>query len=209
MRRLPKNPTASKALTLIVIVFILKTLAGCRPRIIPFSFDSMRIEGIDNSGRHWDNHPTDTLKRDAVAIRIILYSSNDDDTAFWKKVNELLVFEPAYAVIDVFPRYVPVSKVESIHIKTLFDIDNNIRAGDDITSYFLYYTGNPEDLYYPLDEVLGTFNCEKNKSFPIFGSSALLVLTKSVRNTKAQFEVRVGLENGEEITGTSPLFTIL
>ncbi len=210
MHRSHYNRTASKAFILIIVVFVLKTLAGCRSKQIEFSYNSIHIDGIDNSDLHPDKHPTDILFRDAVAILLTLSDTQDDyrTTTLTKKINELLAFEPAYAVVDVFPSYIPVPKVESIRIITLYDINSNIRAGDDVTSYFLYDTGNPEELYLPLDEAIDNFNCKKGKNFPIVGSSVLLVLTKSVQNTKAQFEVHVHFENGDEITGTSPLFTI-
>ena len=206
-----KKSTFSKVLLILAIDFGLRMVFSCvpvRPVEIDFNYNKIDVVGIDNSGQYLNpNNAIDTMYADAVALSLSLCDSLQYGVYSSRNImQELFSFQSSYAM-TVPENYIPQNSVESIHIKTLLDINNDIRAGDDITDYFLYVSCDnyTYGLYQDLDKGIDKFN--SIQSAP--GSGIVLVLKKTVQNTNARFEVSVALDNGDTLTYTTELFNII
>jgi len=171
---------------------------------IEINFNQLKVIGVDNSMKKSEmgNH-VDTMYKRAVALRV-----NITDTVMYyatfqtKNSYRLFAFSTASAD-DISPYYVPQNKVVDITIKTLFDINPTIKAGDNVTEHML----SPRDfnLYHNLEKVIPYLNGDHYYK----ERSILVVLKESVENTNAQFEVTVSLENGHQLSCTTERITII
>ncbi len=206
-----KKSTFSKVLLILAIDFTLRLVFSCvptRPVEIDFNYNKINVTGIDNSGQYLNpNNAIDTMYANALALKLTLSDSLQYGVYASRNImQELFSFQSSYAM-TVPENYIPQNSVESIHIKTLLDINNDIRAGDDITDYFLYvsYDNYTYGLYQDLDKGIDKLN--SIQSAP--RCDLVLVLRKSVQNTNVRFEVSVALDNGDTLSYTTELFNII
>lgn len=196
-----------RVLIICILWFGVKLMLSCTPPPpIEINYNSINLAGIDNSGRFMMRHEgVDSMYANAVAFNLTLYDStltyytNHSGNAF-----KTLSFAPAMA-FSVVESFIPVTKVEQISVTTLFDIDEDVEAGMDVSSLFVFDTGNDFELYRNMDDAMATLNTTQFTA----SSSIVMVLRKSVANSVAQFTVRVTLDNGIELSLRTGMFTIV
>jgi len=198
-----------KVLLLLTLGFGIKLFFSCTPSTPdPFEIDynNLSVTGIDNSEMYLAYHQSiDTLYSDAVTLKLTLSDTSEFYSAsFSKKLMQTLSFPTLRA--DWSPSYIPRNKVVDIKVITLFDVSESIKAGDEITEHLLYAARDSFDLYHNLSQGISKLNGMQSNDR---GSVIVLVLKVSVENTQSQFEVKVTLENGDELSSTTELFTII
>lgn len=197
----------TKVVIVITLGFFTKLFFSCTPPPpIEMHFNSINIVGVDNSDRYLSRFSSvDSMFADAVALKLTLSDSTFDYYASnFNKVLKSISFTPAMA-LSIEESFIPVNKVQQIKITTLFDINENVRAGDDISNLIVYETGSNFELYQNMNRAISILN--KTQISP--SSSVILILKTSVNNTKAQFNVRVLLDNGNELSYNTPIYTII
>lgn len=211
------NIMKAKEITIIPKVIIWLTLGfgiklcfSCTPHPqnpIEIDYNDISVIGIDNSDRYLNNSSAiDTLYSDAVALRLSLSdTSNYYAASFFPALRETFSF-PTLKANDINPSYLPRNKVVDIKIKTLLDINDALKAGDDVSEHISCASGGDFDLYQNLSRGITWLN--DTRSY-YESSTIVLVLKASVKNTNAQFEVKVTLDNGNELLGTTKIFTII
>ena len=161
--------------------------------------------GVNNAGDYaFANQPTDTLYSKAVAFSLKVADTSHSYASNYDYFKKAFSFKQAYATSISFS-YIPSESVESVTIYSLFDINTSIKTGDVINDYLLYISVQNNGLYDNFDKIYANFNGEQNSMFAI----ATLVLRTEVENTMAQFKAEVVLDDGNTLTTTSPIFTII
>jgi hypothetical protein len=199
-----------KVLIIFALVIGFKLFFSCTPESqdpMDLNYNKISVVGIDNSGQYLEYYSsTDTLYSDAVALKLTLTdTANRFASLFLPNLKQVFSFQTLQAD-DVDPVFIPVNKVVDINIKTLMDINDSIKAGADITEYFLYSIGGDFQLYQNLSQGLSSLN--GIQSFHE-SSSIILILKTSIENTNAQFEVEVALDNGDKLKSTTVIFDII
>lgn len=202
------NPI-SPVIILLALSFGVKLFIGCTPNSqspIDINFNKISVVGVDNSGRFMDHYNAiDTFYSDAVALKLTLSDTSMYFAASYSSnFMQLFSFQSAQAK-SLDPGFVPLNKVVDIKVSTLLDINESIKAGDDISEYILYSTRDNFEMYHNLSKGISWLNGIQYYE----NSSVFLVLKTGVKNTNAQFEVVVTLDNGDELICKTALFTIL
>jgi len=206
-----KNGTLiPKVLIILTLSFGFKLFFSCTPYSqdpIEIDYNYISVIGIDNSDRFLANYSDiDTLFSNAVALKLTLSDTTKYYAAsFLPNLLEAFSFQTLKAD-DIDPSYVPRNKVTDIKIKTLLDINDDLKAGDDISEYIFCAPREDFDLYHNLSYGISRLN--DIQSYYERGS-IILVLNVSVKNTNSQFEITVTLDNGIELLGTTEIFTII
>ena len=173
---------------------------------IEIDYNHISVNGIDNSDRYMDNYTAiDTMYSDAVALKLTMSDTTYYSALFSPNLLEAFAFKTLKAG-DIDLSYIPRNKVIDIKIKTLLDINDDLKAGDDISEQILCAPREDFDLYHNLSHGLSWLN-EIQSYYE--RSSIILVLKASVKNTNAHFEITVTLDNGIELLGTTEIFTII
>ncbi|MDN4165863.1 hypothetical protein QWY31_10130 [Cytophagales bacterium LB-30] len=202
-------PLLVKVIILLSLGFSLRLLISCKqypldPEII--DFNQLRLAGIDNSGLYLDHSTSvDTLYAEAVVVKLTLSDTSLYYSSHRPETQHPFAFQ-ALQADDISPSYVPRNKVVAIRIHTLQDINAALQAGDEITEQVLSSFGDNFGLYQALPEGIAWLN-GVHRDYP--ERFLLLVLSTPVENTSAQFEVRVRLDNEQELVATTPVFTII
>lgn len=199
-----------KVLIILTLSFGIKLFFSCTPYSqdpIEIDYNHISIIGIDNSDRYMDNYTAiDTIYSDAVALKLTLSDTSKYYAAlFSPNLFEAFSFQTLKAD-DIDPSYIPRNKVIDIKIKTLLDINGDLKAGDDISEYILCAPREDFGLYQNLSHGISQLNDIQSYNER---SSIILVLKASVKNANAHFEITVTLDNGIELLGTTEIFTII
>lgn len=210
MKKENKVTLIPKVLIILTLGFGFKLFFSCTPYSqdpIEIDYNFISVIGIDNSDRYLNNYTDiDTIYSDAVALKLTLSDTSKYYAAlFSPNLLETFSFQTLKAD-DIDPSYIPRNKVIDIKIKTLLDINETLKAGDDISEYILCASRNDFDLYHNLSYGISWLN--DIQSYHERGS-IILVLKASVKNTNAHFEITVTLDNGIELLGTTEIFTII
>lgn len=209
-RYLNEVPLIPKAIILLILGFGVRLFFSCTPFSqdpIEIEYNSISIVGINNSERFLDYYSSvDTIYSDAVALKLTLSDSSFFyESSFYENLTQTCSFQTLRAD-DIDPSYIPKHKVVDISVKTMLDINDSLNAGDDISEYVLTAYRDNFDLYHNLNQGILWLNGIQSY---YESSSIILVLKTSVKNTNAQFEVIVTLDNGNKLTGITELFTII
>jgi hypothetical protein len=199
-----------KVILLLTLGFGIKLFFSCTPYSqdpIEINYNNISVVGIDNSDRYLDYYNSiDTIYSDAVALKLTLSdTSKYYATSLFPTLRETFSFQTLKAK-DIEPSYIPRYKVIDIKVKTLLDINDSLKAGDDISEHILCSSRDNFDLYYNLSQGITWLNGIQSY---YESSSIIIVLKASVKNANAQFEVKVTLDNGNELLGTTGIFTII
>lgn len=204
MYKVLKNP---KVLALLILGFGIKLYFSCTPPDpIEMYYNNIKIVGMDNTGKYLtSNNELGTFYSEAVAMELTLSDTSMYYTASNSTgIMQAFSFRSAQAT-SIHLSYIPVNKVTDIKVKTLLDINESIKAGDDISAHILYPSEDTFDLYYDLSRGISRLNGAQNYA----SSSIVLVLKASVQNTNAQFEVTVTLDSGYKLLCKTEIFTII
>ena len=175
------------------------------PEPIEINYNMLSLAGIDNSGQYMRSYPAvDTMYAEAVALELTVSDSIRHYAQNFNKFIESVSFTSAMAT-SIDYSFIPISKVEAIKVTTLFDIDSEIKAGDDISQYIVYATNSNFEMYKNSHQAIAVLN--RVQSSP--SSSIGIILKKTVKNTKAQFKVNVLLDDNQELSCISDTLTII
>ncbi len=197
----------TKKIVVLTLGFSIRLFFSCTPPPpIDIHFNSIKIIGVNNSDRFINsNTGVDTMYSSAVAFKLTLLDSTYNYYAFnLHKTLKALSFTPAMALSFV-ESFIPVNKVEQIKVTTLFDIDDNIKAGEDITKLILFERGNNFELYQNINSAISTLN----KTQPTASSSIVFVLSVSTKKTTLQLNVQITLDNGTVLSTNTDVITII
>lgn len=203
------NSLSTKVFIVMILGFGVRLFFSCTPNnYLPskMEYNVAAISGIDNSDRFMRiNSNIDTMYTDAVAIKLTLSDSSFHH--FASNFNHAIASFSFTSVManSYEPHFIPSKKAVSIKIKTLHNLDDNIKAGDDISSFMHYTKGNDFELYQNVDLAIAILNGIQSQP----NSSIVMVLQKSIQNTKAQFEIEITLDDLSKISCLSNTFTIL
>lgn len=181
---------------------------NCGDDTIPYSFNKTKIGNIDNSGTYSMETLSNELKRGAVAFRLKLSDTNFnyfDYYAVSSKQN--FGFPGAYAYTkDCDPLFESTARISSITIITEQNLNTSITAGQDVTQQFLVrLNSNPESgLYKTLENALAQV---RYKGYPFVVINFYLKIP--VETNSAQFNFKVTLSDGYELTASTNLITII
>ncbi|MBN2610842.1 MAG: hypothetical protein JXB00_04720 [Bacteroidales bacterium] len=203
------KPVFPKVIIILAMGFGFKLFFSCSPysqSLIEINYNHIRVEGIDNSGRFMDYYnTTDTFYSDAVALKLTL-----SDTSMFYAVSYLSNALQAFSfwavrADDISPAFIPRIKVTGIKVTTLLDINDSIKAGDDISGHILSSSSDNFVMYHNIEHAVSWLNGIQNYE----NSSIVLILKTSVKNTTARFDIVVTLENGDELLFTTSVFSII
>ncbi len=196
-----------KVLIVVSCWIIIKTLISCNPPPpIDFIYNSIKIEGINNNREYIGNNITDTICAEALCLKLSLFDSVQYYAQSKFKANvPLFSFKRAMAM-DYTDSYVPEIKLVSIKVVSIYNLNNEIEAGDDVTDIFLFTGERFSSFLYNYQEwAISGFN--EAHSNP--GSFIFMVLKVPVENSKAQFSIEVKLEDGSTLSDTTNTFQII
>jgi len=202
-----------KTLLLIVIVFALRSFSGCvncdcSDYAEPFDYSNIRIANLDNSQTYVHETHYNTMGRKAVAFNI---SVMGDSMSFKKKSTQIETFGFAHlsADCDCNQLFEANQSIETISIRTLYDINETAKANSEVSNLFVAHSSDsyePENLYLTLDELYPKINNQtKTANYQEFN----LFLTEPVLNDKAQFIINVKLSDDRVLSDTTNLITII
>ncbi len=207
-RNVKKIILIPKVIIVLTLGFGIKLFFSCTPQDpIEINYNNISVIGIDNSDMYLDYYnTTDTIYSDAVALKLTLSDTSIFYASlFYQNLIQTFSFQTLKAD-QIDPSYIPKNKVVDIRVKTILDINDSIKAGDDISESILYASIDNFDLYHNLCQGILWLNGIQSY---YERSTIILVLKTSVKNTNARFEVKVTLDNGIELIGTTEIFTII
>lgn len=189
---------------------------NCTDDTLYFSLNTAETENIDNSSTYPFNTEIDVMHAAAVAFRITLRDSSETDYNFYyatilEKNRPRAGFGIQHAnawSCDCPIYFMPSETVTRFEIITTFDINQQLRAGEDVSNFFLAETRNfPMDgLYATIDEVISFLYASPTVyatvDFNIF-------LQPRVENTIAEFTINVYLSNGKVLTAKTDNISIV
>ncbi len=208
-KKVKETTLIQKVIILLTLGFMYNLFFSCTPYSqdpIGINYNNIRIVGVDNSNKYlYYYNKTDTIYSDAVALKLTLAdTSRFYATSFLPNLQQTFSFQTVEAK-DPAQSFIPLNKVVDIKVKTLLDINDSIKAGDDISEHILCTSRNDFDLYHNLNQGILWLN-----GIQSYGQNDLiLVLKTTVNNTNAQFEVKVTLDNGNVLSGTTERFKII
>lgn len=204
-----RNSLFGKVIILLTLSFGIKLFFSCTPSSpipIEINYNTISAVGVDNSGRFVDYYSTiDTIYSDAIALKLTLSDSNMFyASSYSPNILQSFSFHTMHAE-SIEPYYIPKNKVIGIKIKTLLDINETIKAGEDISAHILCSKRENFGMYNNLSHGISWLNGVQNYE----SSAIVLVLKTSVKNTNAQFEVVVTFDSGDSLLCTTEIFTII
>lgn len=210
IKKLISAGIVTKVLIILMLNFGVKLFISCSPQkqeLIPIEYNHISVFGNDNSGIWMAQGNRDTLYAEAIALKITLSDTSLSYYAGSHQQNRLETLSfPTLQAWSPAIRYIAKIKVFDLKIKTLMDIDETSRAGDDVTHHFLHKRDNYKTLYRSLDQGIAVLNGIQ-ENFDT--GSIIFFLRLPVKNTKAQFEITVILDDGSELLARTEIFTIL
>lgn len=205
-----KSTTYSRYVKVLIVVscwIIIKILVSCKlPPPIDFKYNSIKIEGVNNNSEYIGDNITDTIYAEALCLKLSLFDSVQYYAQSNFKANApLLSFKKAMAMEDVIA-YAPEIKLASIKVVSNYNLNNEIKAGDDVTDMFLYTDKRfSSGLYNYQKWAISGFNSAHSNP----GSFVFMALKVAVENSKAQFYIEVQFEDGSTLSDTTNTFQII
>ncbi len=203
--------TTKKVIIILIFVFILRTLSSCifncncSNDVLYFDFNKIELTNLDNSQTYAVSTQSDTMINKAVAFEVRIF--NDELSAHNYCPQKLFAYNSAYAwSCDCSPLLLPNNGIEKISIKTVFDINTQIKSGSEITNRFLTKNNQTDELYIPTNEIHSKKNTETY--YHSAEEKFNLYLKDEVKNNKAQFIINVYLKNDTILSDTTNILTI-
>jgi len=205
------KPAFYSRITIIAILYLsLKLFFSCGSySVVFFDYNSINLKGVDNSGQFLNNKEIDTFYSDAIAINLQIADSTehyyDANILFIKELKNVLSFEKAYATSPAPPHYYCENNVSAINVYSLLDLNETIKAGDQLNNCLLFSFDGAFNLYGTNDDACKYLNSDQNSK----SGSVTLILKPTVTNTKAQFKVEVCLDDCTKLIDTTQVFHII
>ena len=208
--------TLRKALFILLIANIIRIVPGCCDcdlSSVPFDFNKTDIVNIDNSGEWAVTTQLDTMLPGAVAFEISLfdslgyynqYASNPERNNFGYSSACALSCDCSYPMVA--GQY-----LKTIGITTMYDMNEEIDAGDDVTDFFVgKFRGNSSSgssVYLNLENICSQ---TENKTYFDGGVESFGIFLKpEVENQEARFITAFTFSDNRVLTDTTNLIHIL
>ena len=199
---------STRVLLLFLLVFFVRVVFSCHPlesEPEDFSFNSLEVHAVDNSGRYLREFDyVDTMYAEAVALKIDLSDTSFFGLAGIPTLNISSFSFPSLLATSKVLRFAPVAEVDDIQVITMMNLNQDIKAGADISVHVLC-SFDSFDLYSPMNTGIKYLN--EVREYP--SASLVLVLKEKVENTKARFKVFVKLEDKRCLEYLTEEFIIL
>jgi hypothetical protein len=182
---------------------LVQSCLNCPEDYIAFDFSTVIVHNVDNSGTYTTWASSDTMYSAAVAFEIQV----DGDLLsmdFNKSFNNMFSFSGALAMEECATLFTAKNTIANISIITLNEMSDMVHANTDVTELFLGKTN--DFLYTGLDEIIPFINQKVYGGYP--RTSFQIFCRENIKNSVAQFIIRIELSNGEIISGASSLVHI-
>ncbi|HPW67030.1 MAG TPA: hypothetical protein PLY32_03400 [Salinivirgaceae bacterium] len=204
-----KTSLLTKVIVILTLGFSIKLILSCTPHPsepIEMNFNKIRVHGIDNSDKYLNNRKyVDTMYSNAVAFTLNLSDTTHGYSIYCaNKALRTLSFAPAMAT-SISISYIPVNRVTQIKITTLLDIDDDIKAGDDITDIFLFENDRDGFLYKNINSAITKLNGKQSCA----SRSINAILTVAAKRPTLQLNFQVTLDNDIVLSVDTDVITIL
>lgn len=203
-----------KVLLILLIANIIRIIPGCckcGEDVYNFNFNKTDLRNIDNTGSYPQTSESDTMLSAAVAFEVSLFDSLGYYYFAENTAPEFTGFKTSMAMscdcsIPMQANY----HLNEIKITTLFDLNSEIKAGDDVSEHFVaslsgnsaYNSGVYQTLSNICKQTIGkTYYDSGVESFRIF-------LKPGVENTKARFVIDLILSDHTIFSDTTNLIHI-
>ena len=198
---------AAKVLLILLATSSLRIFFSCTPPPpSDMTYNTIQLSGVDNSDRHMGrNAEVDTLYAGAVALRLTLSDSTHLYAKLPDQPAQMFAFKQAMAFSPVEPTFLPTVRVTEIKTFTLFDINGQINAGDDVSDHMVFDGGSDFELYQTTSSAIDALNRTQIGA----SGSVIMVLKDVVEGSNAQFRVEVTFEDGSQLIATTNLFTLI
>jgi hypothetical protein len=200
-----------KVLILLIVPFVFQISGSCiiggncdDPEIYHYSFQSISVEHLDNSGPMPAVSSGPVLKH-AYAVRVDI---DREKIATIIALPRFSFFQSAYASGDCAPdEFIPADTLSSFKIFTLQDFDDNHAAGSDVSDYFRI--SNPS-AYTALDDYIDMYGASVvyNRG-DLDTSLQILLMTPPTLNTTHQFRVQIELTDGRVLESTTTTIDLI
>lgn len=206
-----------KVLFILLIASVIRIIPGCcddcDPLPLYFDFTSLELNNLDNSGEWVVAGSTDSMQPAAVAFGIT--------------ISDSLGYYPHYAVANIIGAFgyktsnamrcecsqpmIAYHYLTDIEITTLYDINEELHAGDDVTGYFvgqLQSNSSPvSGVYLDLATIIAQ---TENKVYYDNGVEAFgIYLKPEVETPQARFAITLTFSDNSILTDTTRLIQIL
>jgi len=206
-----------KVLFILLIANIIRIVPGCIEDcdLLPvyFDFTSLQILNLDNSGEWEVENTTDSMQAAAIAFELVIsdypgnyphYSAADIFHSFGFKSSHAMSHDCSQPMIA--NHY-----LTDIRIATLYDINAELHAGDDVTAYFVGQfstnTSPVSGVYLDLATIIAQM---KNKVYYDFGVEAFgIYLKPEVETPQSRFVISLTFSDNRILTDTTRLIHIL
>lgn len=207
-----------KALNIVVIIALIKTVQSCiffmdcecSDEIFHYSINSVEITNIDNSQTYPISTDENVMHRAAVAFNVRISDTTHAEYYACKQPLKIVVgFSTAQAwSCDCPMNYLPDATIQSFKIHTVFDINDTIKAGADVSKLFLAMNrfNYSDDLYHEVNDMVNKVNITTNDSPDI---SFKMFLKVPVDNNQAEFTIDITLSNGAQISKSTNTISII
>lgn len=207
-----------KALNIVVIIALIKVVQSCilfpncecSDEFFYYSINSIEITNIDNSQTYPQFTEEDEMHKAAVAFNVLISDTTlTENYAYNQPLQSSIGFSTAQAwSCDCSMNYIPEPTIHSFNIYTNFDINDIVKAGDDVSNLFLAFDRkwSNGDLYYELNEMINLANITASETPGIL---LRIFLKIPVDNSKAEFTIDITLSNGTKISQTTNTISIV
>jgi hypothetical protein len=206
-RTLFQTSLAAKVLLILLATSSLRIFFSCTPPPPnDMTYNAIKLSGVDNSDRFMKrNAEVDTLYAGAVAFRLTLSDSTLHYAKHSVKSAQMFAFKQAMALSPAERTFLPTVRVTEIKTFTLFHINGQIKAGDDVSSRMVFDGGSDFELYQTTSSAIDALNRTQIGA----SGSVIMVLKDVVEGSNAQFRVEVTFEDGSQLIATTNLFTLI
>lgn len=204
----------------LIVIFLIRFMQSCCSILggcscdetpIPFNLTKISISNLNNSGAGIGINEGNSMYSSAVAFEVMVSDTNQFYPYYSAcKTNSITTgFSTAMAFsYDCDPYFEAQEKIDSLRIITLYDINQAIVAGEEISDLFFaqsdYFpnTGLYANLYDVIDHLNTSVNNFPNLKLQVF-------LSLPVENNNARFAFNFYLNSGVVICDTTNLINIL
>lgn len=203
-----------KVYVVLAVIFLSRLIISCchcgdcENEILEFNYGTVEISNLDNSAKYTTSLEGKTMKRAAVAFRVKVASEEIPYSFLFNSIAG--GFSSASACqCDCYPFYKSNQDVESIHIRTIYDISETVIGNsvvDDLFRAKERWGGAEVDDFKTIEEFVVELpkrnkQNEETLNFQLF-------CTEEIDNDFAQFEIEIVFTDGLILTATTDLIQL-
>ncbi|HAH56508.1 MAG: DUF5034 domain-containing protein [Lentimicrobium sp.] len=195
------------------VIQIIPACGDCDVLPTYFDFTTLEIQNLDNSGEWVMPATADSMHPAAIAFELTIFDSLRYYRHFTKtEVIYTVGYKSSFALSDDCSQPLIANHyLTAIQITTLYDVNDDIHAGDDVTDFFVGQlrsnTSPVSGVYVWLDAIIAQ---TENKIYYDSGVEAFgIYLKPEVEMPIAQFEITLTFSDGSILSDTTSLIHII